>query len=99
VLHGGPGQPGYLGPGIVLRAFEHPGALVVEDEEGDIVHDVAARNRAADEVGHDVPAARLRCLAALVRQFGQRITGDAAGRERQADSSSRLNGRWDHTLS
>ena len=47
------------------------------------MHGVAARHRPADQVGHDVAAARLRGVAGLVRQFGQGVAGDATAREGQ----------------
>src|SRR5829696_8193122 len=60
------GQLGNLGTRIVLGPFEHPSPLVVDDEERDSVDRVAARNRVADEVDHDVASAGLVLIAAVV---------------------------------
>jgi hypothetical protein len=67
VFAGRPGQVGDLGSRIILGALEHPGSLIVDNEEGDRVYRVTARHRPADEVDHDVPAACLVRLAALER--------------------------------
>ena len=66
-LAGCPGEAGDLLTRIVLGTLQHPHPLVVEDEEGYVVHSVTARYRTTDEVGHDVAAACLRHVATLVR--------------------------------
>ena len=77
------GQLGNLGARIVLGPLEHPSPLVVDDEERDSVDRVAARNRAADEVDHDVASAGLVLIAAIVGQLGQHGASDAATCEGQ----------------
>ena len=74
---------GNLGARIVLGPLEHPSPLVVDDEEGYGVNRVAASNRTADEVDHDVAAAGLVLIAAVVGQFGQHGASDAATCEGQ----------------
>jgi hypothetical protein len=77
------GQLGNLGARIVLGPLEHPSPHVVDNEERDSVDRVAARNRAADEVDHDVASAGLVLIAAIVGQLGQHGASDAATCEGQ----------------
>ena len=76
-------QLGDLCAVVVLRAAEQPDAVVVDHEHRVHMRGVAARGRAADEVHHDVAAARLGRRPALVRQLGERGAGDPAGGEGQ----------------
>lgn len=76
-------QPGDRVARGVLRTFKQPDRVVVDDEERDVVHGVAAGHGACDEVRHDVAAAGLRQVAGLVGELGQRVAGDAAGGEGQ----------------
>jgi hypothetical protein len=92
------GQLGNLGAKIVLGPLEHPSPLVVDDEERDSVDRVAARNRAADEVDHDVASAGLVLIAAVVGQFGHHGPVMPQPAKARAASSSRLNGCGVRTL-
>ena len=89
---------GQLGAKIVLGPLEHPSTLVVDDEERDSVDRGAARNRAADEVDHDVASAGLVLIAAVVGQFGQHGPVMPQPAKARAASSSRLNGCGVRTL-
>jgi hypothetical protein len=76
-------EPGDLLPREILGAPEHPRALVVDDEQGGEVHGVAAGDGAPHEVDHDVAAPRVRPIARVEGQLGQRVAVDAVRREGQ----------------
>jgi len=56
-----------LGAREILWATEQPGTLVVENEHRAVVDGVAAGDRAADDVRHDIAAAGLGPVAGLIR--------------------------------
>jgi hypothetical protein len=68
---------------MVLGLFEHPGSLVVDDEECHGAYCVTTCNRTVDEVDHDVASSCLVLIATIVGQFDQHWPGDPAACEGQ----------------
>lgn len=64
--------------GEFVRTADQPGALVVDDEEGNGLETIPAGDRASDEAGHDVAA-----VTGCVAEIGEGRAGDAARRPGQ----------------